>query len=108
MRKLKQSAWNIIGDDYKLIKNEQKYAMVDSTCLEPVEIDNENGEYYVKFVFKIYDGAYDETLYGIYNPKLSKEDNFKKEIAKTVHYNETYKYFIDNNKFTILSIIERE
>lgn len=102
MRKLTQKTWNKIHRDYKIIKNGKKYAMVDNSVLEPIEIDNENGEYYVKITFKI--NWYNEIVMGLYNPLESKETNFEKLIKGVIHYDEEYKFFIDSKKYEIIKI----
>jgi hypothetical protein len=107
MRKLTQGTWNKIHNDYKMIKDDKKYAMVDSCILEPIEIDNSSGEFFVNITFRLGNLQYNEIVSGIYNPLIVREENFKNIIKNVVNYNEEYKYFIDNNKFTIISIDNR-
>ena len=105
MRKLTQAAWNHLGEDYKMIKNGVKYAMVDGCILEPIEIDNEKGEYMVKVTFKCpSDNIISEQLLYYYDPTKPMEESFKKAIQKVIHYDEYYKYFVDNGQYKILSV----
>ena len=107
MRKISQNTWNNIDEDYKIIKGEQKYAMVDGAVLEPVEIDEVNGENYVKYIFKIGTNGYKEVVLGIFNPLLSKEINFENNIKKCLNYKGYLEYCIENKKYEIIDIVDR-
>lgn len=105
MRKLTQKTWDNLASDYKMIKEGQKYAMLDATCLEPVEIDNEKGIYYAKITFKsTKDDIITECIRTYYDPQKSDFENLAKALSRTINYNECYKYFVDNKKINILNV----
>ena len=108
MRKITKKTWSNIHSDYKLIKDGKRYAMIENCTLEPVEIDDQNGQYFVKIVFTVgSEPFYQESISGLYDPTKTQEENFKNMIQKVVHYNDDYKYYIDNNLYNIISVVEK-
>jgi len=106
MRKITSETWKKFGKDFKSINKEtkQKYILYDNV-LEPVEIDDENGQYFVKIIFNVgKNPLYNEAVSGIYDPLQSEDENFKRILKKVIHYKDDYKYFIDNNLYNIIEI----
>ena len=108
-RKLIQKAWDHLSNDYKMIKNGVKYAMIDGCILEPIEIDDLKGEYRASIIFKCYEeDICPAKINCFYDPTKSQEENFEKAIKRVVHYKDYYEYFIDNKLYKILSIENKD
>lgn len=105
MRKITSETWKKISKDYKSIKDNKRYAIIEDSVLEPVEIDNEKGQYFVKIIFNVGKTPfYNEVVSGLYNPLQSEDENFKRILKRVIHYADDYKYFIDNNLYNIIEI----
>ena len=105
MRKITSETWKKISKDYKLIKDNKRYAIIEDSVLEPVEIDEETGQFFAKIIFNVgKNPLYNEAVSCIYDPLQSEDENFKRILKKVIHYKDDYKYFIDNNLYNIIEI----
>lgn len=96
MTKITSKLWSETPKDYKLIKNGVKYIILTEGCLEPCEIDDLKGLRHVGLIIssKGYKNCFNRVLY---NPQLTKLDNFKNYLKRCLADSVGYeKYLVEN------------
>ena len=97
MLKITSRTWKNTSNDFKSVDKEtkQKYILYNH-ALTPVEIDDQNGCYDSKIIFTDLTGLSYSTLV-LYNPSKTKKENLYEHLKKCVHYQEEWKYVVEND-----------